>query len=45
MDGIIPQTKLTEAIMEKLNISNFDELMEFVYAPNTKKHHIAELHP
>lgn len=45
MDGIIPQTKLTEAIMEKLNISNFDELMEFVYAPNTKKHHIAELAP
>ena len=45
IDGIIPQTKLTEAILNKLNISNLDELITFVYDPNTQKQHIAELSP
>ncbi|SHI69888.1 N-acetylglucosamine kinase [Lutispora thermophila] len=45
MDGIIPYTMLTEAIMEKLKVKTLEELMTYIYDPRTQKQHIGELAP
>ncbi|WP_372997803.1 N-acetylglucosamine kinase [Lutispora sp.] len=45
IDGIIPNTSLTIAIMDKLCINSLEELMAYIYDPKTQKHHIAELAP
>lgn len=44
-DGIIPHTRLTEAIMNKLKVNSWDDLMEYIYDSKTQKQHIAELAP
>lgn len=45
MDGIIPYTRLTEAIMDKLKVNSMEELMSYIYDPRTQKQHIGELAP
>lgn len=44
-DGRIPPTKLWNIISEKLNIYSIDQLMSYIYDPNTKKQHIAGIAP
>jgi len=44
-DGIIPYTRLTKAIMDKLKVNSLEELMSYIYAPGIQKQHIGELAP
>lgn len=44
-DGRGRETKLTEKIKDFLEISELEEIIDFVYSKNTKKHHIAKLAP
>lgn len=44
-DGRIPPTKLWNRISEKLNIDSPEQLMSYIYNPNTKKQHIADIAP
>lgn len=44
-DGREGNTKIWEGVRDELNLSHMEELISFIYNPNTKKHHIACLAP
>ena len=45
VDGIIPYTRLPEAIMDKLQVNSWEDLIAYIYDPRTQKQHIGELAP
>ncbi|SCY36422.1 N-acetylglucosamine kinase [Alkaliphilus peptidifermentans] len=44
-DGRKAQSKIWDEVKSKLNLSHPEELIQFIYSPDTKKHHIAEIAP